>query len=451
MNTAQSARILVVDDDPYVREALREHLEHAGFRVLEAADGKVASEVLDREEIDLVLLDLELPRVSGLDLLAHMADDHAGVAVLIVSGKGSVARAVDTMKLGAFDFLEKPIDSRQALASVRQALAASGRRKVTDVDTLGRYGMIGGSPSMVEVFRSIDRAAATSARVLVVGESGSGKEKVARAIHRLGAASDAPFVPVNCAAIPESLVESELFGHERGAFSGAHRSRKGYFQRADGGTLFLDEVGDMSLMTQAKVLRAVEDGRIARVGSERSVPVELRLMAATNRDLRAEVREGNFREDLYYRLNVIVIQVPPLRRRKEDLPDLATYFLSRAARETSRPGIELTAAARAELASHDWPGNVRELRNAMDRVAVFCRSRTAGASDVRAALRDAPPTEREEDVTDLRQAREDFERAFISASLERNDWRIQVTAKSLGINRTHLWKKMKNLGMSSPA
>lgn len=444
-------RALVVDDDPYVRQSLREILEHDGYRTLEAADGKVALELLDDRSIDLVLLDLELPRVSGVAVLRHMVDHHRDVAVVIVSGKGSIPAAVDTIKLGAFDFLEKPLDAPRTLQTARRALEAAGRAVTgAPTDVWERYEMVGTGPAMTQVYRSIDRAAASGARILLMGESGTGKERVARAIHHNSDRRCEDFVAVNCAAIPENLIESEMFGHVKGAFTGAVDRHRGRFQQAHGGTLLLDEVGDMSLMTQARVLRAVEEGRVWPVGAERPVEVDVRLIAATNKDLAAEVREGNFREDLFYRLNVVTIELPPLRHRREDIPGLVDHFLEAHCREIGTSAKELSPAAVAELVAYDWPGNIRQLANVVERLVVFSGRPSIGAGEVRQAIRERPVAEGPETL-DLREARKEFERAFITTSLQSHGWRIQETADALGINRSHLWKKMRKLGIREGA
>ena len=391
-------RILVVDDDPHVREALRDVLDFAGYAVVQATDGKAALAALEaasgsaRDAIDLVLLDLEMPRVGGLEALRHMAEKHAAVPVVVVSGKGTVRSAVEATQLGAYDFLEKPVDAQRTLLTVRNALGQAQLKRERDAlltDVRERYRMVGTSPAMQRVYRLIDKAAKVPSKVLITGESGTGKERVARAIHLRSARAAGPFVAVNCAALPEDLVESELFGHEKGAFTGAVGRKPGAFEQANGGTLFLDEVGDMTLLTQAKVLRVLEDGRIRRVGGTAEVGVDGRVVAATNRDLKAEVEAGNFREDLYWRLHVIAMHLPPLRERKEDVPVLVAHFLTQLAEDHGLGRRQLDRAALTLLAGHDWPGNVRELRNAVERLAVMADSETITSSDVRAALRSA--------------------------------------------------------------
>jgi len=448
----QPIRALIVDDDPHIRESLREILEHDGYVALEAGDGKTALDLLNQERIDLLLLDLELPRVSGMSVLQEIADRRLDIPVVIISGYGSVPKAVSTMKLGAYDFIEKPLDAQKTLLTARSALEQQSRRRerVRSLrEAWDRYGMVGSAPAMQRVYQSIDRAAATQAKVLLVGETGTGKEIVARAIHRNSSRADQPFVAVNCAAIPETLIESELFGHVEGAFTGAHRPHRGKFEQADGGTLFLDEIGDMSLMTQAKVLRALESGEIHRVGGEKLVNVDVRLVAATNKDLGREVDEGNFREDLFYRLSVITIHTPPLRERRNDIPELVRHFLGLYSEENGMGSRELTSAAMSLLVERDWPGNVRELGNAVERLVVLGESPLIDAREVRAALRTNVFEDEELSFASLREAREQFEREFITASLVAHEWKIQETANALEINRSHLWKKMKQLGISA--
>ena len=458
-------RILVVDDDPHVREALRDVLDFAGYAVVQATDGKAALAALEaasgsaRDAIDLVLLDLEMPRVGGLEALRHMAEKHGGVPVVVVSGKGTVRSAVEATQLGAYDFLEKPVDAQRTLLTVRNALGQAQLKRERDAllaDVRERYRMVGTSPAMQRVYRLIDKAAKVPSKVLVTGESGTGKERVARAIHLRSARAAGPFVAVNCAALPEDLVESELFGHEKGAFTGAVGQKPGAFEQANGGTLFLDEIGDMTLLTQAKVLRVLEESRLRRVGGTSEVSIDARIVAATNRDLRAEVEAGNFREDLYWRLNVVAVHLPPLRERKADVPALVEHFLAGLAEEHRTAPKQIDRGALSVLVGHDWPGNVRELRNAVERLAVMADAETISAPDVRAALRSARSSgERigaeEEMVEGLREAREAFEQAHIRSVLLAHEGRVQEAADALGIDRTSLWRKMQALGVEAPS
>jgi DNA-binding NtrC family response regulator len=446
---------LIVDDDPLIRQSLREWLEHEGYLTLEAGDGKTALDLLDEEAIDVLLLDLKLPRVSGMDVLRRVAERHLDIPVVIVSGRGTIPTAVETMKLGAFHFIEKPPDAQETLRTIRLALAGVRRERERTrslSEAMARYGMVGATPVMQEIYRKVDRAARTRARVLLLGESGAGKDHVARAIHRLSGRSAGPFVAVNCAAIPASLIESELFGHVRGAYTDARRSRKGRFLEAGGGTLFLDEVADMSLMTQSKILRAIEEEEVRAVGSDHTVRVNVRLITATNKDLRREIEEGNLREDLFFRLNVIPITVPSLRERLDDLPALVRHFVERSCAEHGTSGRDLSPAALGVLLEHDWPGNVRELRNVIERLVVMSEAERIGAQEVRDAVQpDEDEIHRTEEAQrSLREARAEFERAYIKKSLVAHGWRIKETALALGIDRSHLWRKARQLGIETP-
>ena len=447
--------VLIVDDDPFVRESLRDLLEHDGVVALEAGDGKTALDILAQDPIDLLMLDLALPRVSGMSVLRELRARHLELPVVIISGQGSIPVAVATMKEGARDFIEKPFDAQQTLAIVRGALAEVARRRArrrTLDEAAARFGMWGVSAGMQRVYERIDRAAPTSVKVLVTGESGVGKEMVARAIHQLSPRAAGPFVAVNCAAIPENLIESELFGHVGGAFTGATADRRGSFEQADRGTLFLDEIGDMSLMTQAKILRALEHGEVRPVGGERTIRLDIRLIAATHRSLDREVQEGNFREDLFFRIGVITVRVPALRERPDDIEPLIAHFVAQCRAQHRVGPAEVSPAALRVLMEYDWPGNVRELRNVVERMVLFPDGATVTARDAREAIAGAPhgPSS-DPSPTGLRAAREAFERDFISASLTAHEWRIRETADALGINRSHLWKKMRRLGIDDRA
>ncbi|MGH7459732.1 MAG: sigma-54-dependent transcriptional regulator [Longimicrobiales bacterium] len=450
--TTRAPVALIVDDDRFVRESLREILELEGCHTLEAEDGKTALDVLEAGRVDLLLLDLVLPRVSGIEVLRRVAEDRLDLCPVIISGQASIPHAVTTMKLGAYDFLEKPLQPERTLLTIRNALEQLQQRRTSERssrEAIARYGMDGSSPAICAVYESIDRAAATRAKVLIVGESGTGKELVARAIHRNSRRAAGPFVALNCAALPDNLIESELFGHARGAFTGATFLHKGKFEQAHRGTLFLDEIGDMALATQAKLLRALEEQQVQRVGAESAVPIDVRLLAATHCDLESRVRDGSFREDLFYRLNVLTIHVPPLRQRREDTPELASFFLAHFASEHDRRVTPLTASATAALKAYDWPGNVRELRNAIERVVLFADDQPIDGGHIRSAIKQQRPRA-VPDVSGLREARDAFERDFIVRTLEDHGWRIHETAAALGINRSHLWKKMRHFAIESP-
>lgn len=447
------ARILVVDDDPHVRAGMGDILEHAGYTILQAGDGKTALDRIAAEAPDLVLLDLQLPRVGGLEVLRQTVAEHPALPVVIISGKGTIQTAVEATKTGAYDFLEKPVDAQRALLTVRNALEKAHLQRQRDRlidEAKERYRMVGSSPPMQRVYTLIDKAAATNSKVLITGENGTGKELVARAIHHNSARAGEPFVTVNCAAIPESLIESELFGHEKGAFTGAKGAHKGKFEQADGGTLFLDEIADMSLMTQAKTLRALQEQTIQRVGGERPRRVDVRVIAATNKDLADEIEAGQFRRDLFYRLNIIAIRVPPLRMRRDDIPDLVNHFLAHFSDEMGVPMRSITSGAMVELMSRTWPGNIRQLRNVVERLVALSEAPEIGASAVREAL-DGPDPEAPSParIADLRRARDRFERAFIRQALIQHKGGVQATADALGINRSHLWKKMKQYGIEA--
>ena len=449
------AHVLIVDDDPLIRESLREWLERDGHVAFEATDGISALELLDDQVFDVLLLDLALPRVSGVEVLRQIRERRLDIRVIVVSGQGTIPRAVETIKLGAVDFIEKPPDAQRTLSLVQGAIRRvrdGRRRKRSLAEAMERYEMVGASPAMQRVYRQIDRAAPTRARVLIVGESGTGKERVAQSIHRLSNRKSGPLVSINCAAIPESMIEDELFGHVSHAFTDAKRARKGCFASADGGTLFLDEISEMSLMTQAKLLRAVESNEILPVGSDRPTTVDVRVVCATNRSLSEEIDRGNFREDLFYRLNVIPIHLPRLAERGEDLLPLIDHFLRRAVKENSTGPKSLTSSATGELLAYEWPGNVRELQFVMERLAIMGSDMEIRAQDVTRALsRDARPSPSPTRPLDLREARERFERAHLTRVLHEHDWRIQESAAALGINRSHLWKKMRALRIQPPS
>ena len=447
------AQILIVDDDPHVRAGMGDILEHTGYTVLEAGDGKTALDRIGTEPIDLVLLDLQLPRVGGMEVLHQTMAERPALPVVIISGKGTIQTAVEATKVGAYDFLEKPVDAQRALLTVRNALEKAELQRQRDRllnEAKAQYRMVGSSPPMQRVYTLIDKAAATNSKVLITGENGTGKELVARAIHHNSARVGEPFVTVNCAAIPESLIESELFGHEKGAFTGAKGTRKGKFEQANGGTLFLDEVADMSLMTQAKTLRALQEQQIQRIGGEKPRQVDARVIAATNKDLQGEIDAGNFRQDLFYRLNIIAIRVPPLRMRREDIPDLVRHFLEHFSDEMGVPVQSVSSGAMVELMSRDWPGNIRELRNVVERLVALSEATEIGTHAVREALDGHPvSSDAPDNLADLRGARERFERAFIQQALAEHDGGIQATAEALGIDRSHLWKKMKQYGLQA--
>jgi two-component system nitrogen regulation response regulator NtrX len=463
-------RVLVVDDEKNIRRTLAMVLGAEGFDVIEAESAEAGLRVLDDAGADVVLLDLNLPGMDGLEMLRQMKRTDPDRAVIMISGQGTVQVAVEATRAGAFDFLEKPLARERVLVAVRNAASAGslGRdvREVRERER-SRHALIGDSPAVRRLRGEIERAAPTNARVLILGESGTGKELVARAVHEASARAAGPFVKVNCAAIPEELIESELFGAVKGAYTGADASRDGKFVQADGGTLFLDEIGDMSARAQAKVLRALQEGEIERVGGSGVVRVDVRVIAATNKNLEAEVRAGRFREDLWYRLNVVPVRVPPLRERAGDVTKLARHFLERFRAENNRGPIRLTDEAEAALELSPWPGNVRELQNFVERLAIMVQGSEIGPEDLglTPAVRVAERTSGDRRVgtggreglgpAELRaagglvEARRRFEAACIRECLDAARGNVSQAARLLGIDRTNLHKKMASLGIEA--
>jgi two-component system nitrogen regulation response regulator NtrX len=451
--------VLVVDDESDIRSSLRMILEYEGYTVGEAGSGEDALDRIDRERPDVVVLDVKMPRMDGLEVLARVKQLDAALPVIVMSGHGTIATAVEATRLGAFDFIEKPLGRDRVLVVVRNALEQG--RLVSENRDLKlsfeeRFTMVGGSAAIRRVQDAIALAAPTKASVLVTGESGTGKELVARAIHKNSSRSAKPFVKVNCAAIPEELIESELFGHEKGSFTGATREQTGKFAQADGGTIFLDEIGDMSLRTQSKVLRALQDGEIEPVGAAKSFVVDVRVIAATNKLLEDEIAAGRFREDLFFRLNVVPIELPPLRERREDIPELVRWFSEGFVRDHGAKAKPFEDDAIALLAGLSWRGNVRELRNAVERLLIMTPRERIRAADIPAGLGLSPAVEAagaEAAAPTASAARtlQDFkdaaERAFIVAKLVENDWNIAATAKAIDTPRSNLYKKLEAYGI----
>jgi len=447
--------ILIVDDEPAIRTSLRGVLEDEGYRVTAVASGADALAALADDGHDLVFLDILMPAMDGLETLTEIKRLRPDATVVMISGHATIETAVKATRLGAYDFIEKPLSLEKTLLSASRALE-HGRLEQENAALRARLSsraeIIGETAVMRALRDQIATAAPSSGRVLVHGENGSGKELVARAIHALSARRHRAFVEINCAAIPDELIESELFGHEKGAFTGAVARRRGRFEQADGGTLFLDEIGDMSVRTQAKVLRSLEEQAFERVGGKETIKVDVRVIAASNRDLAALIGEGRFREDLYYRLNVIPIEVPPLRAHKDDIPLLIEHFIALFCHENGKPVKRLDGEALAYFLSYDWPGNVRELRNMVERLVIMAPRATIGPEDL-------PPPLRPKDVGEmaaaagersLREARDNFERAFILAELRVHDWNMTRTAERLGIERSHLYRKLKAYGIVPP-
>jgi len=451
-----SEHILIVDDERAIQRALRGVLEDEGYRVSVAGSAQEAVAQLQDETPDLVFLDIWMPGADGLEALAEFKRIRPETAVVMISGHGTIETAVKATKLGAYDFIEKPLSLEKILLAATRALD-HGRleRENRDLrEQLARGQQIVGRSRLIEELRQqIGIAAPTNGRVLIHGENGAGKELVARAIHTQSARREGPFVEVNCAAIPEELIESELFGHERGAFTGAVSRRRGKFELADGGTLFLDEVGDMSVKTQAKVLRALEEQAFERVGGKDTLRVDVRVLAASNQNLPDLITQGRFREDLYYRLAVIPIEVPPLRQRTEDIPLLVEYFIRLFSGENAKRPKTISVEALAYFLSYDWPGNVRELRNMVERLVIMTPGDVIGPDALPPPLRPRDPEASVEDTQrekTLKEAREAFERAYILSELRAHDWNMTRTAEKLGIERSHLYRKLKTYGITPP-
>jgi two-component system, NtrC family, nitrogen regulation response regulator NtrX len=447
--------ILIVDDEPGVRTALSGVLRDEGYTVDAVSSGEECLERVTRSAFDLIILDVWLPGMDGLATLARLRERQVDAQLVLISGHGNIESAVRAIKMGAFDFVEKPLSLEKTVLVVRNALhqrrlEAENRALRARVDR--HQTMIGESYAMRQLREQVAMAAPTNGRVLIYGENGTGKELVARTIHALSRRRAATFVEVNCAAIPEELIESELFGHVRGAFTGAVADRRGKFEVADGGTIFLDEIGDMSLKTQAKVLRVLQEQTMEAVGGTARIKVDARVLAATNKDLQAEIRGGRFREDLYFRLNVIPIFVPPLRDRQEDIPLLADHFMADFAREYGRRLKTFESAARAALQHYPWPGNVRELRNVIERLMIMVPGEVISPADLSfldpgALTRAAVPDGGGQRQT-LHEARDQFERDLLLRTLAEQQGNMSRTAEVLSVERSNLYRKMKAFGIA---
>jgi two-component system nitrogen regulation response regulator NtrX len=438
------ASILVVDDEAAIRDSLHMILEYEGYRVEEAANGSQALNKVAERAPDAVVLDIKMPEMDGLELLKALRERGYDMPVLMISGHADVATAVEATRRGAFDFFEKPLQRDRVLLSLRNAIDAFRLQTENRTLRVEPDQIIGTAPAVRRLREMIEKAAPTPATVLVTGESGTGKELVARAIHRLSARRDRTLVQVNCAAIPEELIESELFGHEKGSFTGAVRKQMGKFVAADGGTIFLDEIGDMSARTQAKVLRVLQNGEVEPVGAERTIQVDVRVVAATNRNLEEDIAAGRFREDLFYRLNVIPVRTPALREHLEDLPPLVEYFVRRYAEQNNYKAKEFTAEAIAHLKALPWKGNVRELKNLVERLLILSPGEKVTREDVLAAAGGARPELSTSllAVSTLREFRDLSERMFLLHKLEENNWNVTQTAQAIDTPRSNLYKKL---------
>jgi two-component system nitrogen regulation response regulator NtrX len=450
------SRILVIDDEAAIRDSLRMTLEYEGYEFIGAATGQEGLALVERESPDLVLLDVKMPGMDGLEALDRLRAMNETLPVVVISGHGTISTAVEATKKGAFDFIEKPFASERVLVSLRNALDQGRLRdenrslkRAVEV----RHQMIGDSPGLKQVMAAVGRAAPTNATVLIQGESGVGKELVARTIHRNSLRSRERFVQVNCAAIPEELIESELFGHEKGSFTGATEKQVGKFEQADRGTIFLDEVGDMSAKTQAKVLRVLQEGEVERLGSARTIKVDVRVIAATNKNLEEEIEKGRFREDLYFRLAVIPIFVPPLRERPDDIPLLVRHFMDYFGRENNVRAKRISQSALDALQRYRWKGNIRELRNTVERLIIMTGGDTIDLPDLPESLRspsaagagssrhagDAEPAK----AGTLREFKDMSERAYLVQKLRENGWNISKTAEVIDTPRSNLYKKLE--------
>ena len=449
------AKLLVVDDEEGIRKILRQVLEYEGHDVRVAGGGGEALGLYAEFKPDLTFLDVKMARMDGLEVLDRIREQDPGGLVVMISGHGNIETAVEATRRGAYDFLEKPLDTDRLLLTIRNALQHRGLEEENArlrgaVES--RYEIVGHSFAIRALLDRLEKVAPTDARVLITGENGTGKELVARAIHRLSNRADQQFVEVNCAAIPSELIESELFGHVKGSFTGAVSDRAGKFEQADGGTLFLDEIGDMSLAAQAKVLRALQEGIITRVGGEKPIKVDVRVIAATNKSLEKEIEAGRFREDLFFRLNVVPIQVPPLRERREDIPMLVRHFLEKAIEEQRLPPRSISSDAIDKLSRMEWSGNVRELRNTVERLLILARSGEITTADVDrlvggVAHASGALTGDLLTAATFAEFKERAERAFILAKLREHDWNVSETARAIDMPRSNLYKKIERYAL----
>jgi two-component system nitrogen regulation response regulator NtrX len=442
--------IFIVDDEEGIRESLSGIFEDEGYTVLTAGTAEAAFDMLKEQTPDLMFLDVWLPGIDGIQALTKIRERNPELPIVMISGHGNIELAVNATRIGAYDFLEKPLSLERVLLVASRALERRTlelENKALKQDLTEKWRLIGNSPKMKQLSEQIDMAAKSNGRVLILGESGAGKELVAHTLHGSSTRASKPFIEMNCAAIPQELIESELFGHEKGSFTGAFERKKGKFELADEGTLFLDEVGDMSLSTQAKVLRVIETQEFQRVGGSKNIKVDVRIISATNKDLAEEVKKSTFREDLFYRLNVIPIPLPPLRERKEDIPELVDYFLGYFAAEYGQKPKKITPEGLKMLEVYDWPGNIRELRNVIERLVIMIPSNTVTPKNI--ILGEAARSDYFTFNT-LKEARESFEKDFIIKKLEENNWNISKTAEILDIERSNLHRKIKAYDIKTP-
>ena len=471
----KKARILVADDEPNLRRVLTAILLREGYEVLSAADGAEALELLsaNKSTIDVVITDLKMPKVDGMEVLRRVATQAPSCPVIMITAFGSVYNAVQAVKAGAFDYVEKPFEQNQIRVVVEKAVKQSAANRTgpqtlsNESDTLGRFGLVGNSPEMLAIYQIIEKVADTPSTVLITGESGTGKELVAKALHEHSGRNQQPFIKINCAAIPKNLMESELFGYEKGAFTGAASAKPGRFELADGGTLFLDEIGEIPVEMQVKLLRAIQESEFERVGGVKTIKVNVRLITATNRDLEQEIQEGNFRDDLFYRLNVVPLQIPPLRNRRGDIPLLVTHIIAKFNERLNKAVEGISAPALEKLQQHTWPGNIRELENVLERTILFCAKPEIEPEDLPDEFTQAdakvfiPPLEiaegdsgealaikGETSLKDIVRAETSrVERELIAKALDETGGNVTQAAKLLKISRKSLQMKMKDFGL----
>ncbi len=443
-------RILVIDNDVSFLLAVKNTLEYNNYKVTMLENPLKTFEYIEKNDFDCILLDVAMPGINGMDLLMRLGESYPFIPVVMVSGESTITIAMDAIKQGAYDFLEKPIDTKRLLITIEKAIEKKTwtiEKNILLEEISETYEMVGRSRAMLRIFDTIDTLAKSDAKVLILGETGTGKELVARALHRKSGRSGKKFVAVNCAAIPESLLESELFGHKKGSFTGAVKDQLGKFQIADKGTLFLDEIGDLPLSMQAKLLRVLDNDEIETIGNNSPQKVDVRILSATNKNLEELIQDGRFREDLFHRLKVVSIEIPPLRTRPEDIRLLAEYFLHKFSKTYNKHLSGFSEAALQRILQHEWPGNVRELMNVVEKISIFTKNEIVQASDVFIAM----------DFEDknifypankmsLREAYDNFERDYILRVLIQNDWKIMQTAQSLGLERTTLFRKMQKYG-----
>jgi two-component system nitrogen regulation response regulator NtrX len=453
-----SQRVLIVDDEAGIRQALKQVLEYEGMEVRAASSGGEGISAYTEFRPHLVFLDVKMAGLDGLETLTRLRDLDPRAVIVMISGHGTIATAVEATQRGAFDFLEKPLDTDRLLVTVRNALshaALAGENERLREAAATRYAMVGESPALHGVRELIARVGPTNARVLITGENGTGKELVARALHDASPRRGRAFIEVNCAAIPSELIESELFGHMKGSFTGAFADRAGKFEQADGGTLFLDEIGDMSLPAQAKLLRVLQEGVVTRIGGVKSIHVDVRVIAATNKDLGLEIAEQRFREDLLYRLNVVEIHVPPLRERLEDVPALVAHFTQQLSAEAGIAGRHFGDEAVRRLQSRQWPGNIRELRNAVERALILASGKTVSAHDLDRLFPGVegapPPAVGAVGAQTFETFKHEAEKAFLQQKLREHDWNVSETARALKMPRSNLYKKIERYGLTREA